>query len=1123
MLGAITKIKSSEQLQYLNDQEKIEANLNSQNFDLSYFTNANKVVKAEFYGTACERLGLKQDITSFEQVERLANGLHPITGKQLIKPVKDRVKGFEFSFSAEKSVSLLAQIGTEKQKEDIANAHRKAVKKSLDYLMSMDVARKDKGGLRKEKGECIASIHHHDESRELDPQIHSHVVLYNLAFSEEKFGSFNADVLFKTRLMLGQIYQNELATQLKNANIPIKTRKLDKGTVVEIDGMPEDFKDAFSKRSEQIEEYLKENKLSDTTDNRKKAALITRKEKDKSITTEELESHWQNEFQRMGFDTDEILNSISKAATKTTTTPEHSIEESIEAFDRLILEKKGTNATKNDLLLSELELSMGKLSPDQIYERVERIYNDERIIKIGNNIITKNLLSREESVIDFATSKLDTNSVKPNIYTKNVFDESCRRAKEISGYALNKEQEEAVKAIMFSDSNIVAIQGKAGTGKSSLLLAATIAMQLDGRKVYGTATAGKAAAGLSEAGMDGVENSSALLSKLKSGKIRLQERDVIVIDEAGMMNTAQFYALAKYAEKAKAKIVSLGDYEQLQAIGAGGIHKLICDTCGYVELKEVFRQKDKEDAAAGLEISAGNAIEAINHLKGTDRYKVCETKTAMVKAIASNISSSTTSYENKFAVADTREMGRVLSNEIQKMRLKKNEIQDAVEISIKDPNEPTSQLSQKFAAGDRIAFLKGSTKDNFIIDANNHLAKIENGHFGTITKIEEEDGAYRITANHDKLGEISFNTNFYKDFQLGYAGTLHKSQGATLKECHWGTENPDKHKGYVAATRHTEKNAFFLYTTKDAEADLATKLSTANYNKSAKELLAEISKKKIKYQAVEQKQKIEYKPEEKNNGTTTYTPKFKSSYQSSYQNSRSQKSPWTQAGERDDLLYMPSGSMAHDATRKSEMLLFGDETDNVRQRESSSGSVLLTEPNNNTPAADTTPARLKPLPVEQKPILEKAEIKPLHQPKPKTQPPEKQKPKQEGLGLFEKIIKPIKNIFDKKPKKKKEIHNSKNEKPTTKTPTPETETETIPSWFKGDYDQYEQYLRVKRIIETTPQEVIDKENKEFEEHMKRIAEEKATAQAKPKEEECKKKPMQQPKQKQPQQPQNRTR
>ncbi|HBI02085.1 MAG TPA: hypothetical protein DDY18_10750, partial [Flavobacterium sp.] len=534
---------------------------------------------------------------------------------------------------------------------------------------------------------------------------------------------------------------------------------------------------------------------------------------------------------------------------------QHDITASIDAFDKLVLDKKGTNATKDDLLLSELQLSIGKQSINDVYKRVEEVYSDERIIKIGNNIATKNLLTREEFLIDFAKSKTTSNPVKEKL----AFEKACEIAKEASGFDLNEEQKRAVRQILFSESNVVAIQGKAGTGKSSLLLAATLALQLDGRKVYGTATAGKAAAGLLEAGMNGIDNSAALLQKLKNQQIKLQRGDVIVIDEAGMMNTAQFYAIAKYAEKAKAKIVSLGDYEQLQAIGAGGIHKLICDTCGYVELKEVFRQKDKEDAVAGLQISAGNAIEAINHFKNTNCYKVCDTKSAMLKEIASNLTSSTTPYENKFAVTDTRELGRVLSNEIQKIRLENKEVNNAVSIEIQDPNEPLSQLSQKFAVGDRIAFLQGAKNANPIFNDANKLANVQNGHFGTITKIEKANDDYKITVKHDKLGEVSFNTNEYKTFALGYAGTLHKSQGATLKECHWGTENPDKHKGYVAATRHTEKNSFFLYTTKDAEADLAKKMSTASYNKSVKELLDEISRKKTNYTPIEPKN-IYYKP-----------------------------------------------------------------------------------------------------------------------------------------------------------------------------------------------------------------------------------------------------------------------
>ena len=114
MLNAITPIASTAgggtaQIAYLNEQESFQETVKSD--QINYF--AQDESKAEFLGKGAERLGIQGDIKNFSEVESLAEGFHPSTGKKLAYNAgANHDKGFEFALSADKTVSLLGMLGT---------------------------------------------------------------------------------------------------------------------------------------------------------------------------------------------------------------------------------------------------------------------------------------------------------------------------------------------------------------------------------------------------------------------------------------------------------------------------------------------------------------------------------------------------------------------------------------------------------------------------------------------------------------------------------------------------------------------------------------------------------------------------------------------------------------------------------------------------------------------------------------------------------------------------------------------------------------------------------------------------------------------------------------------------
>ncbi len=175
---------------------------------------------------------------------------------------------------------------------------------------------------------------------------------------------------------------------------------------------------------------------------------------------------------------------------------------------------------------------------------------------------------------------------------------------------LSEEQKAAIRHITGSE-GIAVVVGFAGAGKSTMLAAARDAWERQGYKVHGAALSGKAAEGLAES--SGIV--SRTLASWTHGWQRdrgiLSRGDVFVIDEAGMIGSRQLSRFVAEAEARGAKIVLVGDHEQLQAIGAGAPFRAIAEQIGYAELSEIRRQKIDWQRAASVSFASHKTAEAL--------------------------------------------------------------------------------------------------------------------------------------------------------------------------------------------------------------------------------------------------------------------------------------------------------------------------------------------------------------------------------------------------------------------------------------------------------------------------------------------------------------------------------
>jgi len=250
-------------------------------------------------GKAAARLSLEGSVSKSD-FESALEGLDPRTGERLILANGiAHTAGWDMTFSAPKSASVLWALSAENERRTIEAAHQKAVNTALHHLESNHAwARRGRRGAIKERtaGLLVAAFDHHT-SRDLDPQLHTHAFIFNLAPRHD--GSWGAIVgreLYLAQKDAGRIYRAELANSLERSGVEM-TREADSFRVTAI---PREVEQAFSKRREAIENAAETYGYS-TAKGMEMAALRTRKPK-QEMNREALLNMWREEAKSLGFD-----------------------------------------------------------------------------------------------------------------------------------------------------------------------------------------------------------------------------------------------------------------------------------------------------------------------------------------------------------------------------------------------------------------------------------------------------------------------------------------------------------------------------------------------------------------------------------------------------------------------------------------------------------------------------------------------------------------------------------------------------------------------------------------------------------------------------------------------------
>ncbi|MGO7141717.1 Ti-type conjugative transfer relaxase TraA, partial [Rhizobium johnstonii] len=381
-------------------------------------------------------------------------------------------------------------------------------------------------------------------------------------------------------------------------------------------------------------------------------------------------------------------------------------------------------------------------------------------------------------------------------------DRSIQAGNPSPGQGLSAEQRHAIEHVT-GPGQIAVVIGFAGAGKSTMLAAARHAWEAQGYRVHGAALAGKAA--------EGLEQSSGIASRTlasweyswQADRGRLNARDVFVIDEGGMVGSRQLARFVDEVKRAGAKLVLVGDHEQLQAIGAGAPFRAIAEAVGHAQLSEVRRQRTDWQKQASIDFASHRTAAGLSAYEARGSVHLKTDRAETLKAIIADYVADRSANPNdtRIAMAHRRDDVRAINAGIRARLQDRGELSRSTSTSDDRGEELTYQTNngkRSFARGDRIVFLE-----------NDRDLAVKNGMLGEVIAVAPDAIQVRLDGKartQDGQRQVIIPVNSYQAFDHGYATTIHKTQGATVDRSFvLASTTMDRHLTYVAMTRHREE------------------------------------------------------------------------------------------------------------------------------------------------------------------------------------------------------------------------------------------------------------------------------------------------------------------------------
>ncbi|MGA8909168.1 MAG: MobF family relaxase, partial [Acidobacteriaceae bacterium] len=469
----------------------------------NYYTEGERV-RGEWQGQLAARWGLAGEVQE-QQFARLAEGQHPETGEQLVRHQTAREyvnangetvrtmehrAGWDATFSAPKSVSLTALVGGD---DRVRDAHRESVRTALDEMEKYAQARMGGNVPAQTTGAWAVAKFEHDSSRPVDgyaaPQLHTHAVIFNMTETADgQTRALQPQELYRTQQYATAVYRSELAARLQELGYEIEPGAHGQP---EIKGYTREYLEASSPRRQQIEEHME--KAGVRGAGAAQIAAHQTRDAKQPLSHEEVREQHQRLAQEHGEQPQRIVKEAAQRP-GVDLKPEQSgvaAHEGVSYARERGMEREAV-ADERTLMRDALKHTMGESRLPEVRAEFERRVQSHELIEVerrpglaGRAFTTGEMQGYERELID---------RMKQGQGSREVLADGQVRQQTMEQHPhLSVSQRHAVEDVLTSRDRMMALEGVAGSGKTTSLAAVREGAERAGYQVEGLAPTSRAA------------------------------------------------------------------------------------------------------------------------------------------------------------------------------------------------------------------------------------------------------------------------------------------------------------------------------------------------------------------------------------------------------------------------------------------------------------------------------------------------------------------------------------------------------------------------------------------------------------------------------------------------------
>ena len=842
-----------------------------------YYTEKRRVV-GQWFGEGAAVLGLGGEVAS-EDFRAVLHGLRFSTGEVIVRNANGRSErraGWDATFNAPKSVSIQALVGADTR---LAQTHRAAVTRALAELEHYALSRQKGGSEWVVTENIVAARFDHiaarpargaDDGYGPDPHLHTHVVIANMTRRPDgQWRGLDPVEIYRSQAFASAVYRSELAREVQNLGYRIDVTGADGRW--ELQGYSREQVMAFSRRRQDIEAEMQRRGVNGAAA-AQNIAHQSRLSKDVR-SEDQLRAEWQARAHHYGIAIERVADEAHTRGPlafdkqeSVTDSLRYSVAHNIEreaVIDRRALETVA------------LQHAMGKADLSRVRDESERAERSGRLIRASPSVFSSQGAYTTPEMIALERDNFDLmlagqGRTHPIANTDQVQAWATRKG-------LLADQAEVAKLTLTATDWLTAIEGRAGSTKTTTVAAIREFAEGHGYSVYGFAPTTRAVNALSEAGVPARTVASLLENRLPE----LSQRQLWITDESSLLATRHVNRLLRKAREAGVeRMVFVGDQHQHHAIEAGGpVYQMQQAGMAVARLETIRRQRDPQLREAVALAAAGKIADALTLLDRQRRIREIPDIGERYHAIALEYSVAHEAGERVLVVSPANIERRQLTTAIREaLRARGHVASQGVDQTIlvsRDLTRPQRRQAHSYEIGDAIRFTRGSKKtalekgsyasveavdretnrlvvqttdgqriaynprrlsgvevfrreqrvfakgDRIQFRAPDRALEIANGEFATVAAIDHRKALLRFDGGR----EVSAAVQRLRHIDYGYASTSHSSQGTTVDrvivhvDTNRSPELVNRKQFYVSISR--ARHAASLYTDDRARLDLA--------------------------------------------------------------------------------------------------------------------------------------------------------------------------------------------------------------------------------------------------------------------------------------------------------------